>query len=170
MNHCVLLAEVLSDPELRYTPDNQTPIATFSVEFAGLRPDDPVSRVRVVGWGNLAQEVVEKYHKGDRLLIEGRLGMNTVEREGFKEKRAELTAQRIFALGGQGEVLNSSASTPTPSTRTETNRAPASRSTPGYTPAPELETPAPKAQPAAVRRTKVAPPPPIEPDLDDIPF
>jgi len=36
-----------------------------------------------------------QYHQGDR-IIEGRLSMNTVERpEGFKEKRAELTVQRI---------------------------------------------------------------------------
>jgi single-stranded DNA-binding protein len=54
----------------------------------------------VVGWGNFATEIKENYSTGDRVIIEGRLGMNTIDRpEGFKEKRAELTASRIYKLG-----------------------------------------------------------------------
>jgi len=35
----------------------------------------------------LAQEIQQQYHQGDRIIIEGRLSMNTVERpEGLKEK------------------------------------------------------------------------------------
>ncbi len=166
MNHCVLIAEVLTDPELRYTPDEQVPVTTLLVEFPGLRPEDPASRLRVVSWRNLAQEVAEKYHKGDRVVIEGRLGINSVEREGFKEKRAELTAQRIFALGPQVE-LTSHASAPEEAAAPSARRA----APPSYAAAPEAEPPpAPKA--SSSRRTKVAPPPPpVEPDLDDdIPF
>jgi single-strand DNA-binding protein len=33
------------------------------------------------------------------VIIEGRLSMNTIERDGIKEKRAELTAQRIYSVG-----------------------------------------------------------------------
>ena len=54
----------------------------------------------MIGWGNFAQEIHEKYHEGDRVIIEGRLSMNTIERDGIKEKRAELTAQRIYSAGG----------------------------------------------------------------------
>ena len=105
MNSCILMAEIIKEPELRYTPDNQTQIAEMLVQFPGPGPNDGPGTLRVVGWGNLAQEIHQQYHLGDRVIIEGRLNINTVERkEGFKEKRAELTAQRIYSL--QAEVMN----------------------------------------------------------------
>lgn len=93
------MAEIVEAPQLRYTADNQTPIAEFVVKFPGLRENDPSSQMKVLGWGNLAQEIKDRYQAGDRVLLEGRLGMNTVERpEGFKEKRAEMTVQRVSPL------------------------------------------------------------------------
>jgi len=93
------MAEIIKDPELRYTQDGQTPIAEMLVQFPGLRAEDPSQTLKVVGWGNLAQQIQEQFHQGDRVVIEGRLGMNTIDRpEGFKEKRAELTASRIHSL------------------------------------------------------------------------
>ena len=100
MNTCILMAQIIQDPELRYTPDSQTPIAQMLVEFQGIRAEDPPSTLKVIGWGNFANEIKEKYSAGDRVIIEGRLSMNTIDRsEGFKEKRAELTANRIYKLG-----------------------------------------------------------------------
>lgn len=91
------MAEIIQDPQLRYTPDNQIALTEMLVQFPGLRDVDPPATLKVIAWGNFAQEVHEKYHQGDQIIIEGRLGMNTIERqEGFKEKRAELTAQRIY--------------------------------------------------------------------------
>lgn len=112
MNSCILMAEIIQEPQLRYTPDNQTPIAEILVQFPGARPEDPLATLKVVGWGNLATEIQERYHVGDRIAIEGRLSMNTIERpEGFKEKRAELTASRIHSLGA--DAMKSSAPTST---------------------------------------------------------
>jgi single-strand DNA-binding protein len=99
MNSCILMAEIVENPQLRYTSDNLE-ISEMLVRFPGMRPDDPPATLKVVGWGNMAKEIQQNYHEGDRILIEGRLGMHTIERrEGFKEKRAELTVQRIHALG-----------------------------------------------------------------------
>ncbi|OCR02231.1 single-stranded DNA-binding protein [Oscillatoriales cyanobacterium USR001] len=105
MNSCILMAEIVQEPQLRYTSESQTQIAEMLVQFPGSRPEDPPSTLKVVGWGNLAQEIHGNYHQGDRVIIEGRLSMNTVERkpEGFKEKRAELTAQKIYSLG-EGKI------------------------------------------------------------------
>ena len=100
MNSCILMAQIIQDPELRYTADNQTPLAQMLVEFPGLRSEDTPATLKVIGWGNFASEIKENYSAGDRIVIEGRLGMNTIDRpEGFKEKRAELTAYRIHKLG-----------------------------------------------------------------------
>ena len=101
MNSCILMAEIIQQPQLRYTPDNQLQIAEMLVQFPGPKPEDPPEHLKVIGWGNFAQEIHEKYHEGDRVIIEGRLSMNTIERDGIKEKRAELTAQRIYSVGAE---------------------------------------------------------------------
>jgi single-strand DNA-binding protein len=101
MNSCILMAEIIKNPELRYTADNQMAVADMFVQFApppGSRPDDRHPTIEVVGWGNLATEMKENYKQGDRVTIEGRLQMNTIERDGYKEKRAQLVASRIYHM------------------------------------------------------------------------
>lgn len=149
MNSFILLAEIIQEPQLRYTSDNQTPIAELRVQFPGLRPEDPPAKLKAVGWGNLAQEIQANYHEGDRVIIEGRLGMNTVERpEGFKEKQAELTIQKIYTLDG----ANMSASV---------SATPATISAPSAPPAATSRKPA---------KAPAAPALEDQPELDDIPF
>ena len=101
VNHCLLEVEVLEAPQVRYTQDNQTPVAEMAVQFDGLRPDDPAGQLKVVGWGSLAQDLQNRVQVGQRLMVEGRLRMNTVSRQdGGKEKRAEFTLSRLHPLGG----------------------------------------------------------------------
>ena len=145
------MAEVLTEPELRRTPDNQSSIASFLVQFAGSRPEDAPYRLKVVGWGNLADEIFERYHKGDQLVVEGRLRLDTVDRGTYKEKRTELVAQRIHGIGG---VSSSSVAVETP--RGGRSNAPS------YA-APVNAAPVNAYVPAAAPMND-------SPDLDDIPF
>jgi len=154
MNSIVLMAEVLTDPELRRTPDNQSSIASFLVQFAGGRAEDAPYRIKVVGWNNLADEMVEKYHKGDQVVVEGRLRLDTVDRGTYKEKRTELIAQRVHSFGGGSTASNASPSNVSP--------APA-RTNPPANPAPSNSLPMSNYVP-------VASPAPDAPDYDDIPF
>lgn len=127
MNSFVLMATVIREPELRFTKEKQTPVCEFLVEFPGLRDDSPKESLKVVGWGNLANTIKDSYHPGDRLIIEGRLGINTVERpEGFKEKRAELTASRISPVDGDNAPSSSNFS----SGSSEISNHPSATSTP----------------------------------------
>lgn len=160
MNNCILMAEIVQAPQLRYTADNQTPIAEFVVKFPGLREGDTTGQMKVLGWGNLAQEIQERYREGDRVLLEGRLGMNTVERpEGFKEKRAEMTVQRVSPLGDLQTVAIADAAPIVPGKFVGGNQT---ASTPSAA-APAAAAPA--AAPAAA-----ATPATPAPDYDDIPF
>jgi len=116
MNNCILMAEITQAPQLRYTADTQMAVAELVVEFPAMRPEEPPSSLKVVGWGNLAQEIKETYQVGDRVILEGRLGMNTIEvthgaNPSYKEKRAELTVQRIHKLE-LGIHVSSNSSTP----------------------------------------------------------
>ena len=161
MNTCILMAEIIKEPELRYTPDNQTPIAEMLVQFPGMRPDDPPSTLKVVGWGNLAQEIQSNYHEGDRVVIEGRLAMNTIDRpEGFKEKRAELTAQRLHRLGSDA-IMSTSSSLP------NSTSAPSEAPTNGNSAPRTTSSPKAKTQPA---KFATAAPDMGDPLADDIPF
>lgn len=128
MNSFILMAQIIQDPELRYTADTQTPLAQMLVQFPGQRAEEPPTTLKVVGWGNFANEIKEKYSVGDRVVIEGRLSMNTIDRsEGFKEKRAELTASRIYKLGADTDfeqhfsVSSTGFDTPAPASSTTSN-------------------------------------------------
>ena len=146
MNHCVLEVEVIDAPTVRYTQDNQTPIAEMAVRFDSLRDGDPPGELKVVGWGNLAQDLQNRVQMGQRLLIEGRLRMNTVPRgDGMKEKRAEFTLARLHPIGAAS----------TPAASQSEARRPAS-------PPPAASTTQP--EPASWNAA------PLVPDTDDIPF
>ena len=149
MNHCVLEVDVLQAPTLRYTQDNQTPIAEMEVGFDALRADDPRGQLKVVGWGNLAQDLQNRVQVGQRLVIEGRLRMNTVPRQdGTKEKRAEFTLSRLHPIGA-GSSAGSPAAAPSTSQRPTAKAAPPTQ-----------------AQPETASWNAA----PLVPDTDEIPF
>lgn len=161
MNSFIVMAEIVQDPQLRYTSDTQTPIAEMMVQFPGIREEDRPAVMKVVGWGNLAQEIQDQYRVGDRVIIEGRLGMNSVDRpEGFKEKRAELTASRVHKVTAEGGLTSSAMAQPA-AAAPRTAEAPARAAAP----APRAAAPAAKSKPA---------PQPVaaanDIDYDDIPF
>ncbi|MGA0364396.1 MAG: single-stranded DNA-binding protein [Vulcanococcus sp.] len=160
MNHCLLEVEVLEAPQVRYTQDNQTPVAEMAVQFDGLRPDDPAGQLKVVGWGSLAQDLQNRVQVGQRLMVEGRLRMNTVSRQdGTKEKRAEFTLSRLHPLGSSGGGSGSAAPRPA---------AAAPAAAPASAPAP-VRSAAPAQQQPPTWNTA-----PLVPDLpegeDEIPF
>ena len=161
VNHCLLEVEVLEAPQVRYTQDNQTPVAEMAVQFDGLRPDDPPGQLKVVGWGSLAQDLQNRVQVGQRLMVEGRLRMNTVTRQdGVKEKRAEFTLSRLHPVGGSSAGAPMAASAPAPMAA---SRPPAAAPVRAAAPAPAPQ-PAPPAWNAS----------PLVPDLpegeDEIPF
>lgn len=107
------MAKIVRRPELRYTQDNQTPYAQMLVEFSPNRAEATPANLRAVAWGNLASEVAQNYNEGDRVILEGRLSMQTIDRpEGFKEKRAELVISHLYHL--DGSVSSGEMTAPTP--------------------------------------------------------
>jgi len=99
MNHCLIQSVIKTNPQMRYTKDNQTPIAEMMVGIKGLRNDDPINDLKVLGWGTIAQEMVDQLKEGHSVVVEGRLRMNSITRkDGTKEKQAELTASRIHHI------------------------------------------------------------------------
>ena len=152
MNHCVLEVEVSEAPTIRYTQDNQTPIAEMTVRFDGLRQDDAPGELKVVGWGNLAQDLQNRVQVGQKLMLEGRLRMNTVPRQdGTKEKRAEFTLSRLHPIGAGPQSAGSQSAGPQPA---------------GSQGPPAKAAPAAQAQPETASWNAA----PLVPDTDEIPF
>lgn len=126
MNNCILMAEILQAPQLRYTSDTQLEVTEMLVQFEGQREGDPLCTLKVVAWGNLAKEVEQRYRQGDRVVIEGRLSVNSITRqEGFKEERAELVAQKFYTWGSTQAPLEADS----PPTATASTPVSAPRST-----------------------------------------
>lgn len=183
MNHCLLEVEVLEAPQVRYTQDNQTPVAEMTVRFDGLRPEDPPGQIKVVGWGNLAQDLQNRARAGQRMVVEGRLRINTVSRaDGVKEKRAELTLARLHPLGDATQQGPANAGGPAAMAEATPMAVPAPRNVPR--PIPQANQQAARPAPAASGRAAApvaaeTPPvwntsPLVADDLldgdDDIPF
>jgi single-strand DNA-binding protein len=174
MNNCILTAEILQAPQLRYTSDTQLEVTEMLVQFEGQREGDPLSTLKVVAWGNLAKDVEQRYRQGDRVVIEGRLSMNRITRqEGFKETRAELVAQKLYTWGSNELPLenpspSSSATTPTPVATT-----PSTAPTPvgvGTARSAVQDSPPPSSSSMPSRSNPSSTPEYDEPLQDDIPF
>ncbi len=154
MNSCILMAQIISDPELRSTQD-QTSVSTMMVEFESTREGEAPGKVQVEGWGKLAEEVKNTYSAGDQIIIEGRLSMNLFEMpEGYKEKRAKLVASRIYPVTGINPSASSSYSTEPYSTQQADNVV-------DFAPTP---------QPQAAPEPAPAPASSGNEDWDEIPF
>ena len=99
MNHCILEVEVVQAPTVRYTQENQMPVAEMEVRFDALRANDLPGEIKVVGWGNLAHDLQSQVQVGQHLVLEGRLRMNTVaRRDGTKGKSGELALSRFHSI------------------------------------------------------------------------
>ena len=108
MNHCLIQAVISSAPQMRYTKESKTPIAEMTVKFKGLRDEDPSRELKVVGWGTIAQEMVEGLREGQNVVVEGRLRMNSVTRkDGTKEKQPELTASKFHNISLEDQIVTS---------------------------------------------------------------
>ena len=91
----------------------------------------------MVGFGNLAQDLQSRVQVGQRLVLEGRLRMNTTARaDGIKEKKAEFTLSRMHPVSGGGAA----APAPTASSAPAPQAAPARASAPAAAEAPSWNT------------------------------
>lgn len=103
MNSCVLMAKIVRRPQLRYTQESQLAITEMMVEFENVSPSNPPCNLKVIAWGNLATEIEQKYVEGNQVVLTGRLKMDLVEKQGYKEKIAELTVSHIYPLNGEDD-------------------------------------------------------------------
>ncbi len=102
----ILIGNLGSDPELRYTADG-TPVASFSVAVnrTWTKEDgshgDETTWFRVTAWRKLAETVNQYLKKGRQVLVVGRVSARGyVGADGTPRASLEVTAETIRFLSG----------------------------------------------------------------------
>lgn len=118
MFHTIIIAGNLGrDPEMRYTPSGQA-VTTLSVASSRNYQDGTGQQVketiwfRITTWGKTAENCNQYLHKGQKVLVEGRLvpDLNTGgpriwnRQDGTPGASFEVSAQTVRFLSSRGEA------------------------------------------------------------------
>jgi single-strand DNA-binding protein len=106
-NRVILIGNLTRDVELRYTPSN------LAVTDIGLAVNDrrkgpngdwieETTFVDVTLWGRQAEIASQYLTKGSQCLIEGRLKLDTWEKDGKKNSKLKVIGENMRMLGGKG--------------------------------------------------------------------
>ncbi|MFW6139892.1 MAG: single-stranded DNA-binding protein [Acidobacteriota bacterium] len=106
-NKVILVGRLGADPEVRYIPQSNRPVANYSIATnerifnpQTKESEDRTEWHKVVSWGKTA-EFCEKYlSKGRQILVEGRLRTDKWEdRNGNKRYTTKIHAYQVTLLG-----------------------------------------------------------------------
>lgn len=105
-NRVILVGNLTRDPELRYIPSGT------AVSEIGLAVNDRVKKgdqwvdettfVDVTLWARTAEVASQYLSKGSSVLIEGRLKLDSWEKDGQKRSKLRVIADKMQMLGGSG--------------------------------------------------------------------
>lgn len=178
INHITLMGVIDRGPEFRMTQSG-IPTCTFTV--AVTRPPrvegghDITDYIRVMTWRGVAEKLNESVHKGDMVVLEGRLTTRSYEtQDGQKRKTIEIEASAVSPIGERGQMPPIPAGrAPAPaSTGSDDREEPPFDDFDDLARAPAQKAPAARSQSAPARPSApLGRSEPPSPDLDDeIPF
>ena len=98
MNRIILLGRLTREPEVRTTPTGKT-VVVFSLAvdrpYKGRDGKTEADFINIVTWNKTAELVGTYVHKGERLLVEGRLQIRSYDgKDGQKHYVTEVIADR----------------------------------------------------------------------------
>jgi single-strand DNA-binding protein len=105
MNRVFLIGNLTKDPEVRYTPGGR-PVGDLRMAVNRKyrtqdgQEHDETCYVGIVVWGRQAETCGEYLRKGSPVLVEGRLQYEEWERDGQKNNRLRVVAERVQFLSG----------------------------------------------------------------------
>ena len=104
MNNVVLIGRLTRDPELSYTPSNQTPVCRFTIAVDRPRrngEDTGADFIRITVWGKQAENCDRYISKGRQVGVSGRIQTGSYKnKEGITVYTTEVVADRVEFLGG----------------------------------------------------------------------
>jgi single-strand DNA-binding protein len=110
----VVSGEVISDPEKRFTPNNNVAVtnltlAVRSLGKAATTPGQETFQIRLTCWRQLAETCAEQVRAGDFLLVDGRLLMQSFELpDGSTKKGFEIEVSSLEKMAALPSWVGSS--------------------------------------------------------------
>ena len=109
MNSVVLIGRLTRDPELSYTPNNQTAVCHFTLAVDRPRrngEDAGADFIRITVWGKQAENCDKYIAKGRQVAVLGRIQTGSYKnRDGVTVNTTEVVAERVeFLSSGQGSA------------------------------------------------------------------
>ena len=107
-NRVILVGNLTRDPEIRYIPSG-TAVCEIGLavneKYKNAKGEwvDQATFVDVVLWARTAEVASEYLSKGSQVMIEGRLKLDTWEKDGEKKSRLRVVCDRMLMLGSRGE-------------------------------------------------------------------
>jgi single-strand DNA-binding protein len=107
-NRVILVGNLTRDPELRYIPSG-TAVTDIGLAVNDRRKNaqgewvEETTFVDVTLWARQAEVASEYLSKGAPVLIEGRLKLDTWEKEGKKQSKLRVVGERMQMLGARGQ-------------------------------------------------------------------
>lgn len=105
MNKVILVGRLTADPDLRYTP-NGSPHCTFTLavdRISGKDTEKTADFINCQVWGSQAENFCKYMDKGRQVAIEGRIQVDSMERNGERSWYTKVVCQRIEYLAGAKE-------------------------------------------------------------------
>ncbi len=106
-NKVILMGNLTRDPEVRYTQGG-TAVSEIGLAVNDKRKDakgewvEETTFVDVTLWGRTAEIAGEYLGKGSSVLVEGRLKLDSWEKDGQKRSKLRVVAENMRMLGGKG--------------------------------------------------------------------
>lgn len=107
-NKAFVIGNLTRDPDMRYTPSGIA-VTRFTIAVnrgfkkAGEENSD-ADFIRVVAWRRLAEICGEFLKKGSPVYIEGRLQIESYEKDGEKRTSSEVIADNMQMLGRKNDI------------------------------------------------------------------
>ena len=115
MNTAILVGRLTKDPELRYSPSTQKPVATFTIavdrQFKSKDGQKQTDFFNIVVWGPQAESCANYLGKGSQVAVRGSIQNRSYETpNGEKRYITEIIADNVQFLSkaGQGSTFTPS--------------------------------------------------------------
>jgi single-strand DNA-binding protein len=106
LNHIVLQGRLTRDPELRHTGTG-TAVASFTLAVDRDYNREEVDFIACVAWRNSAEFVEKYFHKGDMMIVSGRLQIREyTDKAGNRRRTAEVVTDGNYFVGSKKTAQN----------------------------------------------------------------
>lgn len=104
INKVILIGRLTKDPELRYTPVNNTPVCSFTLavnrRFSKEGEERQADFINCLAWNKTAEFISKYFVKGSMIAIVGRIQTRTWDdNEGKRHYVTEVVTDEVYFTG-----------------------------------------------------------------------